>query len=633
MIKIFNSLRVQVGIAFLVLFTVMTGAMGYTIYALQLRNHDYLILNLTGQLRVASQDMLEQARHYAGQAPDDYQKYDRDLETYWPGLQKQVNLYDRIIRSLETRQIAPELTGQAEVIRCNFDAPSRNQLSISVSEWKRFRSELFEKLGDNLKEPRLTWAAEYIDENGENLVKSSDRLAHALQLMMEHKLQEIQLFQYAAIITAAFLLTLLTFVLHHLIIRPLKATVKGFERVARGDFQQKIPVLTHNEIGHMTVAFNSLTERLNSMFRLTDRINQGLKLDEMLKCVHEEFQHFVPFDWIGVFYPTPDGASLTLERLFSTSTTSLREGSRFDATTGLLSATIKMVRPMAIRLDRDPQSAPLEYSLATNGFNAAVYLPLLNQRQSQAVMVFASKHQTYTQEHVEFLANVATMVSQVLEKTLVMENLVIAAVQGLAKLAESRDPETGDHLTRMSLYAALITEELGHQGPYAQQVSPAYIREVFHFAPMHDIGKVGIRDDVLLKPGKLDPEERREMERHPTIGGEVLRRSEAQLKALGYSMFRVGIEIAECHHEKYDGTGYPAGLQAQAIPLSARIVAAADVFDALTSRRPYKEAWSVEKALEMVQENAGKHFDPIVIEAMLRALPKMMDVYQRLKHV
>jgi response regulator RpfG family c-di-GMP phosphodiesterase len=123
------------------------------------------------------------------------------------------------------------------------------------------------------------------------------------------------------------------------------------------------------------------------------------------------------------------------------------------------------------------------------------------------------------------------------------------------------------------------------------------------------------------------------MERHPTIGGEVLRRCEAQMETLGHSMFQTGIEIAECHHEKFDGSGYPAGLKGQDIPLSARIVAAADVFDALTSKRPYKDAWPVEKALSVMQEDAGKHFDPDVIAAMQRSLPRMMEIYDRLKHV
>jgi HD-GYP domain-containing protein (c-di-GMP phosphodiesterase class II) len=150
---------------------------------------------------------------------------------------------------------------------------------------------------------------------------------------------------------------------------------------------------------------------------------------------------------------------------------------------------------------------------------------------------------------------------------------------------------------------------------------------------MHDIGKVGLGDDILRKPGPLTPAERLTMERHPAIGAEVLRRCEAQVNALGYSIFQIAIDIAEGHHERFDGTGYPARRAGQDIPLAARIVSVADVFDALTSRRPYKEAWPVDEALAMLESNAGTQFDPVVVAAFRRALPRILEVYERFKHV
>lgn len=628
----FHSLRVQIGIAVLTIFLVLAGTLGYTLYALKLRQHDYLILNLTGQLRVISQTMTQQARHYAEQAPDDYEKYDRDLGTYWPDLQKQTALYQRIVMALETRQLDADLTGRHETIYCTFDDQSRSQLSRTAADWKRFKAGLDDKLGDDLKAPRLTWAAEYIDEQGDGLAQSSEQLALAFQHMMEQKLDHIRLFQWAAVVAGLLLLVAILYVVQVLVIRPLDITLQGFDRVARGDFGHPVSVLASNEIGRMAAAFNELTGRLNGMFRLTDRINQGKKLDEMLRFVHEEFQGFVPLDWVGVFQPSPDGSHLALERCFSGYPSKLREGASFDARRGSLAVLADASTPMAFRLNAAIADL-LEGCLARDGLNSAVYLPLLGQGENRAVMVFASRSEEYQQQHVEFLSNVAATMAHVLEKTVVLENLVAAAVQGLAKLAESRDPETGDHLTRMALYSALVAEELGRAGPYTANINPAYVREVFHFAPMHDIGKVGVPDHVLLKPGRLDPDERKEMERHPTVGAEVLRRCEAQVQALGHSMFQVGIEIAECHHEKFDGSGYPAGVKGQDIPLSARIVAAADVFDALTSKRPYKDAWPVEKALAVMQQDAGTHFDPDVMAAMERAMPRMLEIYQKLKHI
>ena len=631
MIPWFQSLRMQIGLALVSVMLVFVGTMAYTLYALDLRKHDYLILNLTGQLRVISLTMQEQAHHYLMDAPDDYDKYNRDLVTYWRGLQEQIARYDRIAAELSvaTSELETDAMGYQKIFLDAHDEWSHQQIVQSADVWREFKENLEEKIGDNKEAPKLTWAAQYIEEHGKTLVNSSKDLSVAFQGMMEERLDQISLFLWLVTGLGVFAAISLLILVQRKIVRPVEDTVEGFARVSRGDFGYIVPINGNNEISRMALSFNRLTERLNAMFRLTDRINQGRQLDETLHFVHDEFQSFVPLDWVGVFYMTPDRTRMTLERFYTVQQCTIRQGESFSIAHGALAQT----SPLALELSA-PQSGTIEHTLAANGMCAAVFLPLARNGDNAAMMVFSSASRPYSNEHIEFLHNIAATVSHVLEKTVVMENLVAAAVQGLAKLAESRDPETGDHLVRMALYSAIVAEELGYEGgAYASFISPAYVREVFHFAPMHDIGKVGVPDHILLKPAKLDANERKEMERHPVIGGEVLRRCEAQVRALGHSMFQVGIEIAECHHEKFDGTGYPLGLRDQNIPLSARIVAAADVFDALTSKRPYKEAWTIEHALELMKQEAGKHFDPVIIDAMVSALPRMMEVYNRLKHV
>jgi putative two-component system response regulator len=142
---------------------------------------------------------------------------------------------------------------------------------------------------------------------------------------------------------------------------------------------------------------------------------------------------------------------------------------------------------------------------------------------------------------------------------------------------------------------------------------------LFNAAPMHDIGKIGIPDNVLLKPGKLDPQEWAIMQKHVEYGVDILGLPESELLTLA-------VEVAQYHHEKWDGTGYPAGVSAENIPLSARIVAIADVFDALTSERPYKAAWSVEKALLLIESEAGKHFDPELVLHFQACLPEVLQI-------
>lgn len=186
----------------------------------------------------------------------------------------------------------------------------------------------------------------------------------------------------------------------------------------------------------------------------------------------------------------------------------------------------------------------------------------------------------------------------------------------LSKAAEFRDPETGGHILRMAHYSRLIAEQLGLP---ADQCS-----DLYRAAPMHDIGKIGIPDGILLKPGRLDEDEFRVMMEHPRMGWEILNNSTSALIALG-------AEIALTHHEKWDGSGYPNHLTGLAIPLPGRIVAVADVFDALTSARPYKAAWPVERARALLEEQAGGHFDPDCVAAFLAVWDKVLEVKELFK--
>ncbi|GAB4119577.1 MAG: two-component system response regulator [Sideroxydans sp.] len=181
----------------------------------------------------------------------------------------------------------------------------------------------------------------------------------------------------------------------------------------------------------------------------------------------------------------------------------------------------------------------------------------------------------------------------------------------LAKAAEYRDPETGAHILRMAHYSRHIAENLGL--PVEQQ------ELLLEAAPMHDIGKVGTPDLILLKPGKLTEQEFSIMKQHAVIGYEVLDRGTSPL-------LKTAAEIAHTHHEKFDGSGYPRGLKGSDIPLFGRIVAVADVFDALTSERPYKKAWSVEAACDLLRQNSGSHFDPACIEAFFANFDRVLAI-------
>ena len=189
---------------------------------------------------------------------------------------------------------------------------------------------------------------------------------------------------------------------------------------------------------------------------------------------------------------------------------------------------------------------------------------------------------------------------QVMQATREVRTRERETLMKLAKAGEYRDEETGNHIVRMAKYARLIAEEL--------KLTAMECDEIEASAPMHDIGKIGIPDLILLKPGRHTPEEQNIMRRHPLIGHGILTGSPSRY-------LQMGAVIALGHHEKFDGSGYPQGLAGESIPLPARIVAVADVFDALTSERPYKHAWSFQDALSYIQTESGKHFDPACVRA------------------
>lgn len=204
--------------------------------------------------------------------------------------------------------------------------------------------------------------------------------------------------------------------------------------------------------------------------------------------------------------------------------------------------------------------------------------------------------------------------AKVEERTRELRETQLDVVRRLATAAEFRDNETGQHIIRMSAFAHRIALSAG-----LTQAEAAEIRDA---APLHDIGKIGIPDAILLKPGKLDPEEWKIMRRHAEIGGEILEGAISPQIALAR-------EIAMTHHEKWDGSGYPRGLAGEAIPIAGRIVAIADVFDALTAERPYKKAWAIEDAVKLIADGAGQHFDPALVEAFRRELPAILDLRER----
>jgi putative two-component system response regulator len=205
----------------------------------------------------------------------------------------------------------------------------------------------------------------------------------------------------------------------------------------------------------------------------------------------------------------------------------------------------------------------------------------------------------------------ASLEETVSRRTAQLKDASLEIIWRLTAASEYRDNETGAHIKRMSQYSAAIAQKMG--------LPHKAVEAILYAAPMHDIGKIGIPDKILLKPGKLDAQEWEIMKMHTIIGANILEGS-----MIGF--VRMGAMIAITHHEKWDGSGYPKGLKGRQIPLAGRIVPLADVFDALTSKRPYKEAFSIEKSYRIIEQGRGNHFDPDVVDAFFSIQDKILDI-------
>ncbi|NLX19979.1 MAG: response regulator [Desulfobulbus sp.] len=227
--------------------------------------------------------------------------------------------------------------------------------------------------------------------------------------------------------------------------------------------------------------------------------------------------------------------------------------------------------------------------------------------------------------HLELRSYRANLERLVEERTHEAELLKDVIIEAMGELAEYRDPETGNHIQRTRAYVQILARTLAQQGHFSDVLTSDYITLLWKSAPLHDIGKVAIRDSILLKPGRLTEEEFETMKKHTLYGEEVIANLE-QMAGQPTSFLNCAKDIAGSHHEKYDGSGYPRGLAGDDIPLAGRIMAVADVYDALISKRVYKDSMNHEQAMTIMLEGKGSHFDPVILDAFLLVEPDFRQI-------
>ncbi len=246
--------------------------------------------------------------------------------------------------------------------------------------------------------------------------------------------------------------------------------------------------------------------------------------------------------------------------------------------------------------------------------------PVVKARVRTHMALTRAQHQLEEYSH--------TLEEKVAERTRELALTQDVTIHSLASLAETRDNETGNHIRRTQHYVQVLAEELSKHPKYKRQLDDATIQLLFKSAPLHDMGKVGIPDDMLLKTGKLTDAEFAIMKTHTTLGRDAITIAEGSLGS-GDSFLRFIREIAYTHHEKWDGSGYPEGLAGEEIPLAGRLMAIADVYDALISKRVYKPAFSHEKAVSIIEQDKGGHFEPEIVEVFLSITESFQEIARK----
>ncbi len=265
------------------------------------------------------------------------------------------------------------------------------------------------------------------------------------------------------------------------------------------------------------------------------------------------------------------------------------------------------------------------------GIQSNIVFPLVIDQSVFGFLFFSSVNKNQFNEKTKQIGeNIAREIAGILDKTYLTKMIFSKITVAFADLVEKKDTETGEHLDRMVEYSRFITQLLINHPSENYCVTSKFVREIVNNAPVHDIGKVAIPDKILKKPGKLDSSEWEIMKTHPSVGADIFSDLKKSLEIFNHGFYTVAENITRYHHEKWNGKGYPEGLRGDEIPLEARIVAIADVFDALTSKRVYKDEFSFEKAWIILEESSGEHFDPELIRLLKNKKDEFRNFYLKL---
>lgn len=360
-----------------------------------------------------------------------------------------------------------------------------------------------------------------------------------------------------------------------------------------------------------------------------NELNKNTSLQEKIIAAHKSLNDIFPFiARIAVTIYDPDTTILKTYLHSSGSDMPLENYQSLLDEAPSLKAILDKGLPRVINNMLSFEDGTHEHTqrIGRQGYAASYTLPMYNNGKFFGFLFFNSNEKdVFTEQVLREIDVYAHLISLTVINELNAVFTLTAAIKTTGHLTHVRDPETGTHLDRMSRYSRLIAMNLAEK----YQLSDLYIEHIFMFSPLHDIGKIAIPDRILLKPDKLDDAEKAIMKTHAAKGGELISELLENFGLENIEHISMLRNIVESHHETVNGQGYPSGLKGDAIPIEARIVAVADIFDALTSARPYKEAWSNEKAISTLKELAGETLDIDCVNALLESMEQVVEVQKQ----
>lgn len=606
--RLSRSLRLSLGL-FVALIVLGAAHSLWTIHRLQDDQHG---LQLAARLDHHFVRMVERADHYAGVAPRNYPDFFRDVELYYSQLREDIQTMDWLVADLAVRQSG-----------------------LKPDAWNLFRNGLEQQIGHEQDRPRLEWAAEFIRDQSAPLMQVIGEYRAQLQQSSRSSGHRLWISSITLALATIALALVTGWLLRARVFQRIDETARAVRRMADGRFDAIEQRVINDELGLLESDVAQLALRSEYLIEVLDALNGAKTLQEAVDRIPLRLKRQFMIGWMGLVEIQDGRMYLRLSRpgpaemsLAAFDTGWPLDGSLLDEACRAGHSTFATLHNADGAL---PQRDPLLRQLAGAGLATVALLPVRDEQRIIGGVLFGSRaSDAFSGWRERWLRNVGHLIASAFYRSVHIERLGLSMVRGLAELAEQRDPTTGRHLERMQRYTGIIAREMIRRGQVDIQHNPRFAEQIETFAPLHDIGKVGITDRILLKPGPLTTEERAEMQRHPMIGAQVLMAVADRLGMEGERLLAHGMDIALYHHERYDGNGYPNGLVGKAIPLSARIVAVADVFDALTSTRPYKQAWSESDALDYIRAETGSFFDPEVVDALLGVLDEIRTTRQRL---